>query len=529
MHWADVAAGKLLERGKRHRIASGTSISGLIHIGNAGDVIYADGVARALHEKGAEAEVIWIADDVDPLRAVPEQLPPSYSEHLGKPVCALPDPQGCHTAFTDHFIEPFLTSLTALGVKPIEKRGSRMYAAGEYDEAIRTAFAKAEAIREILVRVAKSKKPAGWLPFDPICGNCGRIATTDALALEGDKVRYRCGGGVAGKKEMVGCGHEGTATMRQGKLTWRVEWAARWKILGVTCEPFGKEHSAAGGSYDTSEVISRDIFGYAPPLPILYEYILVGGAKMSKSKGNVFGISLMAELLPPEVIRYFFFRIDPNKHREFDPAEKLLPLAEEYERAQAIAQGRTTASPREDAEEMTRACTLSQVNAGHPTAPDLVPYGHLVTLAQIARDERSLEKALARAGFEVPASGERADRLRMRAALARAFMERFVPPADRISLIEDAAKVPREKIDGPARAYLAELSRRLNPSVWSPEVIHNTVFDTAKAVGLPPKDAFRAVYLALIGKDRGPRAGYFIASLDPTFALRRFADAGKAD
>lgn len=528
MHWADVAAGKLLEGGNVHRIASGTSISGLIHIGNAGDVIYADGVARALHDKGADAKVIWIADDVDPLRAVPEPLPAYFSEHLGKPVCALPDPEGCHAGFTDHFIEPFLTSLGQLGIQPTEKRGSRMYAAGEYDAAIRTAIDKAEAIREILVRVAKSKKPPGWVPFDPICEKCGKIATTDALGLEGDKVRYRCGGGVAGKKDMAGCGHEGLAGLREGKLTWRVEWAARWKILGVTCEPFGKEHSAAGGSYDTSEVISRDIFGYAPPLPILYEYILVGGAKMSKSKGNVFAVSAMLEVLPPEVIRYFFFRIDPNKHRDFDPAEKLLPLAEEYERAQAIAEQRTAPSPREDAEEMSRACVLSRLDPRRITPHDLVPFGHLMTLAQVARDEHGFHEALKRAGYAAPSDAEAKARLALRERLARAFVEKYVPAADRITLIGETADVPLDKVEAAQRAFLHELSGRVSPSAWSPEALHNAVFDTAKSVGIAPKDAFRAVYLALIGRDRGPRAGYFIASLDPTFVIRRFADVGKA-
>src|SRR6267378_995101 len=370
MHWVDVIADRLLERGKQHRVASGTSISGRIHIGNAGDVIYADGIARALQERGAKAEVIWIADDVDPLRALPEQIPASFSEHLGKPVCELPDPLGCHHRITDHFIEPFLESLKAIGIAPIEKRGSRMYAAGEYDGAIRTSLEKAEQIREILVRVAHSKKQPGWLPFDPICERCGRIATTDAIGLEGDKVRYRCGGGVAGKKEMQGCGNEGAVPLRRGKLTWRVEWAARWKILGVTCEPFGKEHSAAGGSYDTSKVISKEIFGYEPPLPVLYEYILVGGAKMAKSKGNVIALSELNEVLPPEAVRYFFFRVDPNKHKDFDPRTKLLPLVEEYERAVAIVQGRVAPSPREDAAEIGRIVQLSQVAPGQAASDE---------------------------------------------------------------------------------------------------------------------------------------------------------------
>jgi len=58
---------------------------------------------------------------------------------------------------------------------------------------------------------------------------------------------------------------------------------------------------------------------------------------MSKSKGNVMALATLLEVLPPEVVRYFYFRTDPNKHKDFDPREKLLPLVEEYERTQGIA------------------------------------------------------------------------------------------------------------------------------------------------------------------------------------------------
>jgi len=528
VHWADVAAGRLLERGRKHHVASGTSISGLIHIGNAGDVIYADGVARALREKGAEAQVIWVADDVDPLRALPEQIPPSFSEYLGRPVFTLPDPSGCHGSFPDHVIEPFLASLADLGIKPVEKRGSRMYADGEYDEAVKVAFARAEAIREILVSVAHSKKEKGWLPFDPICERCGKIATTDALGLEGGKVRYRCGGGVAGKKEMVGCGNEGAVAPRHGKLTWRVEWAARWQILGVTCEPFGKEHSAAGGSYDTSKVISKEVFGYEPPLPLLYEYILVRGAKMAKSKGNVFPLSALLEVLPPEVVRFFFFRVEPNKHRDFDPATKLLPLAEEYERAQAIVGGRVPPSPREDADDLSRACVLSEVDGARPAPPDLVPFGHLVTLAQVVGDDEGVLRALHRSNYKIPPDGPESERLRRRATLARRLSERYVPAEERFAIVPRTDGLPLGLLDSRAQQYLAALSGNLDCGKWSPEEIHNAVFNTARAAGVEPQDAFRAVYLSLIGKDRGPRAGFFLSSLDCDFVIRRFKDVSQA-
>ena len=40
-----------------------------------------------------------------------------------------------------------------------------------------------------------------------------------------------------------------------------------------------------------------------------------------------------------------------------------------------------------------------------------------------------------------------------------------------------------------------------------------------------PAELFQAIYVALLGKPRGPRAGAFIAALGPGFCARRFAEA----
>ena len=48
-------------------------------------------------------------------------------------------------------------------------------------------------------------------------------------------------------------GVEGTSNINkaEGKLPWRIDWAARWGIHNITSEPAGKDHGSAGGSYDT--------------------------------------------------------------------------------------------------------------------------------------------------------------------------------------------------------------------------------------------------------------------------------------
>ena len=69
-HWADVVADEVLDKANRHLVATGITPSGHIHIGNMREVVTADAAYRALVDKGAEAEFIYIADTYDPLRKV---------------------------------------------------------------------------------------------------------------------------------------------------------------------------------------------------------------------------------------------------------------------------------------------------------------------------------------------------------------------------------------------------------------------------------------------------------------------------
>jgi len=185
MHWVDEVAQRLLQKGRKHVIASGTSISGQIHIGNAGDVIIADAVARSVREKGGEARIIWVADDVDPLRKIPEQLPKEFDTYLGMPVKDLPDPKtGTKEGFTGYFIRPFMSDLKELGVEPEIFSGREMYKNGIYEPLILEALKKGKDIRDLLERISGSKRSEDWLPFDPVCDKCGKLTPTEAFSLE---------------------------------------------------------------------------------------------------------------------------------------------------------------------------------------------------------------------------------------------------------------------------------------------------------------------------------------------------------
>ncbi len=531
MHWVDDIATKLLARGPSHVIASGTSISGEVHLGNAEDVLIADAIGRAVRQAGGSATLLWIADDVDPLRRTPEQVGEAFAQHLGKPVADLPSPGGDSGGFVPYFVRPFMEDLQHMGVSPQVRSGRQMYRDGTYEPGIVAALQQAPKVAEILERISGSHKGPGWLPFDPICPNCGRITPTEALEVVAGGVRFRCSSGVAGKRRIEGCGYEGVSDLRSGKLTWRAEWAARWWLLGVTCEPFGKEHAAAGGSYDTSKVIVQEVFGYEPPLPVTYEHIQVGGAKMSKSKGNVVTLRHLLAVLPPEVIRYFFFRVRPMRHKEFDITNEVLHLIDEYEHCERLYFGLDAPSPQEDIEDLRRTYVLSQVHEGVPLPTSLVQvtFRQLVTAGQVTPGPWPAVKEVLGRTLDLRNMQDRDEvRAQVKLAAVRGWLARYAPDSMRFSLVEAFIPQLLDPLDAAQRSLLRVLADELttvSETHWKGEHLHNLVHEATKAAGMSPAAGFGACYQVLLAQGRGPRLGLFLQELGRHFVVTRLQDA----
>lgn len=491
IHWADVIADELLKRSDKHRIATGITPSGHIHLGNLREMLTADAVRRAVIDKGGKAELIYIADTFDPLRKRYPFLPKEYEQYVGMPLSEIPDPEGCHKNYAEHFLQPFLESLEILGIPVRVERADEMYKEGRYEEAIRTSLQQRDKIAKIIEEVTGRKLEEDWYPFMPLCEECGRINSAKVVGFDDKWIYYRCS-----------CGHEGKASYRGGgKLTWRVDWAARWKILGITCEPFGKDHAAAGGSYDTGKRLAREIFGIEPPYPIPYEWIhLKGVGAMSSSKGIVIPVREFLDVLPPEIVRFIIIRAKPKRHIDFDPAN-LLELVDEFE---------------EGIRKKDRSVELSLV--GDVEYSD-VPFRHLVVAGQIAKwDLERVLEILARTGYEVDEVTRRDVERRLK--YAKNWLEKFAP--DRLKF-EIAESVEPSKFSDEERRFLKEFAEKLSEDM-SAEDIHNAVYAVARELGMKPAKAFQAIYKAILDKTYGPRAGYFIKSVGVEWAKKRFID-----
>lgn len=498
LFWADEAAAKVVEGRDRFTVATGITPSGEIHIGNLREVVTADAVVRALRSKGKPVEFIYIGDTYDPLRRVYPFLDAGvYGAHVGKPLSEIPGPKGDGKSYAEHFLAPFLESLREMEVDVRVERADRMYKEGRYNANILKALAAKDKIREILKKETGKETGDDWSPFNPICQACGRITETKVHSFDAQKeeIEYSCACGDRRQIPIAG----------GGKLTWRVDWPARWQILGVTVEPFGKDHASRGGSYDTGIRIAREIFGYEPPFPVVYEWISLRGAgDMSSSKGNVLSVHEMIDVVPAEVLKYFVIKVKPNKSIVFDPGVPMVTLLDEFD--DPTSAGRNA-----------RAAELAKVSSSAAVG---VPFRHVVTLMQTTRgDLAEMGKVLQRSGYE----GVDAKALEKRVEFARKWLDRFGPEDMKVE-VQDALPDAARSLNEAQKKALAHIAERLADGMTAQQ-IHELVYEAKDRCGLPPQELFIAIYRSILGKDKGPRAGFFLASLDAPFVRSRFAEA----
>jgi lysyl-tRNA synthetase class 1 len=302
IHWIEDVVQEILERDfDDYFISTGKSPSGSIHIGIMRELIVADVIKRELLRLKKEARSMFVIDDYDPLRSLPQSVSLSLSEWAGVPYSDVPDEFGCCESFGAHWANELIDTFPEFGINPEIVWTSKLYETEEMLDAVRICLKKTEAIREIMKEYvakdfsAEQKKQyldamESWYPASVICPECGKFQSGAKGEIvpnrvtdydeEKDLVSFEC----------PGCGHKATLPLSDVriKLTWRVDWPAKWYVLYVSCEPAGKDHSVKGGSYDTGLEVSRRVFGWDGPVKVPYEWVRISGRDMSTSEGIVF-------------------------------------------------------------------------------------------------------------------------------------------------------------------------------------------------------------------------------------------------
>lgn len=514
MHWADVIAKEVSEKNGHPIIATGISPTGILHVGSLREAITGESVRSALKEMGSDVKLVYLIDSFDPLRRRYEFLPEEFEKYVGMPICNIPCPCGKHDNYAHHFIQPFLDVVESLGVHCEIVWTHKLYEEGKFAETIDLSIKRRDDVAKILKEVSGRDK--AFIPYNPLCSECGTFTEPILDTYEFPYVEYQCK-----------CGHRGKADVRklEGKLPWRLEWPAKWKIFGTAVEPFGKDHAAAGGSYDTGKVIVKEIFGGEAPYPIPYEFVQlkIDGkiGQMHKSTGSsVTGIDAIG-MTPPEVLNYLFLRVNPSKAIDFDAGMGILDMSDEYDRMEALYfNGGAT-----DVEENSvRAYEIAQHNDVPATMPLQVSCRHLVNLVQMADDFEGVKEILNRTIDMSKANDVDIARLKRRSECVRYWLKGFAPEMVKFSICKD---MPQVDLTDAEKSFFAALGKRLQTVEWKADIINAAILEEAKASSLGNKGAFKALYKILINRTAGPRLGAFLESMDRDFVLKRLDEASQ--
>ncbi|MBS71510.1 MAG: lysine--tRNA ligase [Thermoplasmata archaeon] len=511
MHWADVIAERLSQKGDSHIIATGITPSGPIHVGNMREVLTADMIVRACERINLNAELVYIADSADPLRKVyPFLEEEHYSEHVGRSLATIPSPDGTGN-YSDYFLKPFFSALDDVGVEYRVIDAYQSYQEGKYTSSTKTAIQNRSEIRDIIQDVSKRPLNDDWFPYNPTDDE-GKMHGIKVTACDWPSVEWITEDGRTGRTNIEKGG---------GKLPWRLDWPARWNWIGVTFEGYGKDHSAAGGSWDTGQHLSP-IFGSPPPIGMMYEWIyLKGRGAMASSEGNTVSGKELLDIVPPEIMRFLLTRVKPSKHIDFDPGEGLISLADEYERLEQryhqklsnIEHKGISESSRKEQQmiDEARKFELAQVKRHGTDHKDSlgISFSHLSTICQIKSRQEDMLSSLSRThGINVQNPDARLlDRVnRMR----NWIRSDWFPESAKIELSKsiEISNFNENEIN-----FLKDFTKNAYSMIWDEESIQKGIKMTISESDLSPKDAFTTLYRCLLDRRRGPKLAPLLVEL----------------
>jgi len=493
-HWSETLAKEVMAaKDEPYVVASGITTSGPTHMGTVCEVLYPSALVKYLLDEGKRVDFLFIGDIMDAFDSIPKPLEGFMflRQHLGKPLCAVPDPYDCCESYGDHFLNELKKLMAYLEVSTKVLRANDLVQEGCYDPYAVLYHKGRDRVIEIAKRVAELSGVKGlpeWVDIVmPICEDCGKIATTRVLGFDGDVIEYACDKDV---KYTRGCGYRGKMRLKEHryKLYWRLDWPSRQAFLNVSAELAGIDHHTRGGSWDTCVMVHRELLGRKPPVGHRFGFVLLHGRKYSKSKGIGLSVQELLDLVPPPLIKYRLFKPDLEENKEFDPSgNKLLSLYAEYDQAADLHEKGGLLQRAE--EKMVLAYKLSTDRRRWR-----VDFADLVTAYQIYGD---WDKVAERLGDP--------EGVRYLQRCAENWVEQQYLPEEYVF------KLGGQRVET-LRDVILDLAKHLDDSMTAQDV-HDLVYAEAEEHGVKPAQLFEGLYQSLISKSHGPRFGRLVATL----------------
>src|SRR5689334_18953273 len=482
--------------------STGYGPSGLPHIGTFGEVARTTMVRhafRVLTDDKVKTRLIAFSDDMDGLRKVPDNIPNKelVAAHLNKPLTKVPDPFGTHASFGEHNNARLRAFLDQFGFGYEFMSSTECYTSGRFDATLLTVLERFDAVMEIMLPSLREERAQTYSPFLPISPRTGIVLQVPILARDAKAgtITY----------EDPATGERVTTPVTGGrcKLQWKPDWAMRWLALGVDYEMAGKDLI---DSVKLSGEICRALGGL-PPEGFNYELFLdEQGQKISKSRGNGLTIEEWLRYASPESLSLFMYR-EPKaaKRLYFDVIPRHV---DEY---QQFLDGYF----RQDARQQL-SNPVWHIHSGNPPRVDMpISFNMLLTLVSSSNAENAETLWGFIGRYRPGVTPQTHPKLNDAVQYAIHYFRDFVLPEKKF----------REPGEGERKA-LSDLRDALGqlPAQASAEDIQNVVYEVGRREpfldhkkkakdGKPgvSLDWFNLLYQVLLGQEKGPRFGSFVA------------------
>ena len=537
--WPFEEARKLIARIERTgqsevMFETGYGPSGLPHIGTFGEVARTTMVRHAFRVLTGDAiktRLIAFSDDMDGLRKAPDNIPNRelVAAHLGKPLTEVPDPFGEYRQLrrpqqrpAARFPRPASASTTnSLSSTAYYKSGPLRRGAAADAGALRrdpgdhAAFAARGARGDLFA-----------VPADPSAHRHRHAGAADRAST---RRRARSAGAIPDTSEEF----ETPVTGGHCKLQWKPDWAMRWYALGVDYEMAGKDLI---DSVKLSSRIVRALGGRAAGRLQLRAVPRREGPEDLEVEGQRPHHRGMADLREPgEPVAVHvpeadggqaaLFRRHPAHRRRLSrlPRRLSAPGMEGAARQSGLAHPFRRAAGARDARATARCgrrrsrspcCSTSRRS---PTATIPRCSGAFCAAMRRALRRRTIRASTGSSRYAV------------------AYFRDFVAPKKRYRAADEVEREALEAVSAKLARAACGRQRRGDPARALRHRAADPALSGSKAKGATPErpgvsnEFFNMVYAVLLGEERGPRLGSFIAlyGLEETRALIARALAGE--
>ncbi|MDR3422470.1 MAG: lysine--tRNA ligase [Xanthobacteraceae bacterium] len=482
---------------------TGYGPSGLPHIGTFGEVLRTTMVRhafRVLTTDKIKTRLIAFSDDMDALRKVPDNIPNKemVGKHLGQPLTGVPDPFGTHESFAAHNNARLRAFLDQFGFDYEFMSSTACYTSGRFDAALLNVLAHFDKVMAIMLPSLREERAETYSPFLPISPQTGAVLQVPVVAHDAQA------GTITYQDPDTQKPVTTPVTGGRCKLQWKPDWAMRWVALGVDYEMAGKDLI---DSVKLSGQICRTLGG-VPPEGFNYELFLdENGQKISKSKGNGLTIEEWLRYASPESLALFMYR-EPRaaKRLYFDVIPRHVDEYQQFLDAyQRQSWKERLANP------------VWHIHGGAPPQIDHpVTFGMLISLVTASNAENADTLWGFIGCYRAGVTRQTHPHLQALVNYAIHYFRDFVLPAKKFrepSAIERAALID-------LRDALSQL-----PADASAQAIQDVVYEVGRREpfldekkkakdGKPgvSLDWFNMLYQVLLGQEKGPRFGSFVAA-----------------